>query len=143
MKNDPSWNIIGQYGQPKQKDPSLQQTMVFLILALGLVTGVMLLAIGPVNPVQAEQEQHNDQYYSRVCSNLHLLSKEARDAEELYDLNASTHVDPASDDIHQSIAWDQMQLAREALEEAKERHVNDVAWQASMGNPPPKEHTCL
>ncbi|ARV77475.1 hypothetical protein FDI21_gp236 [Pseudomonas phage Noxifer] len=140
---DPNWHVIGQYGKPKAKDPSLQSVAAILILVLCLVTGVLTIAFVPINPAQAEQNQSYEQYFSRACSNLHHLSKELRDAEELYDLTSVTHVDPVSDDVHQSVAWDHMQLAREALEEAKQQHIHDVAWQASMGNPPPKEYTCL
>ena len=140
---DPNWHVIGQYGKPKAKDPSLQTTLAMFILAMCLVTAVLTVALVPINPAEAQQTESYDQYFSRVCSNLHHLSKELRDAEELYDLSSNTHVDPASDDIHQSVAWDHLQLAREALENAKTQYVHDVAWQASMGNPPPKEHTCL
>jgi C1A family cysteine protease len=143
MKNDPSWNTIGQYGKPKKKDPDVQWVLGMLAIALCMVFTVLSLAFTTTDEAQAEQDTNNEQYYSRACSNLHHLSKELRDAEDFYDLTTSTHVDPVGDEIHQSIAWDHFQLAREALEEAKLQHINNVAWQASMGNPPPKEYACL
>lgn len=140
---DPNWHVIGQYGKRKAKDPSIQWVLGMLAVVMCFATLVLTMAVTPINPAQAEQKETYEAYFSKACSHLHYLSKELRTAEELYDLTSSTHVDPVSDDAHQSIAWDQMQVAREALEEAKTQHINDIAWQASMGNPPPKEYTCL
>lgn len=147
MRNNNDFQLLVPYGS-KRKDTAGEfhnyGRWMAVLLGIVLVFTVVMLATQPQADAAVRESQHQtEQYYSRVCSNLHLLSKEARDAEDLYDLTASTHVDPVEDDIHQSIAWDQMQLTREALEEAKTQYVHDVAWQASMGNPPPKEHTCL
>jgi hypothetical protein len=89
-------------------------------------------------PVSAEDTARNEltaDYYSQTCSSLRHQAQLMHMAGEMFDV--------AEGDQAKSPWWDRYQALREQYQQQLSVHLTNVAYQSSMGNPPPIGQSCL
>jgi len=132
--NDPNWSNL-DHSTARSKpmgNPFLAFTVVPAIMLL--VTVVWLCFGRQADAQEAAVLRDNQQYYSKTCSQLHHLAQQVHEAEKAFD--------EADTESVKSEAWDEYQLVSEQRNQVLEQHLNNVAWHASMGNPP-RDQACL
>ncbi|MNF53713.1 hypothetical protein D3C81_706610 [compost metagenome] len=93
------------------------------------------LSSRPVNAEDAARAEATSEYYNQTCDNLRRQAQFMHIAGDMFD--------EIDDDAAKSQWWDRYQMLREEREQMLETHRANVAWQSSMGNPPPLNQACL
>lgn len=133
--SDPHWSNLNNTTCKAKPDLSIVWVAPAVAVIMLLFSVFMMATRNPASAEEAKVLRDNQQYYSKACSQLHHMAQQLHEAEEAFD--------EADTESIKSEAWDEFQVLSEQRAEVLRQHLDMVAWQASIGNPPPKENACL
>jgi flagellar biosynthesis chaperone FliJ len=133
--SDPNWSNLNNTTSKSKPTPNPVWAFVAVPIIMLFVTVIMLATRETASAEEAQALRDNQQYYNKACGQLHHMAQQIHEAEEAFD--------EAENEGVKSEAWDEYQTLSEQREEVLRQHLEMVAWQASIGNPPPSENACL